>query len=141
MFMSCGDVCHYYYPQVEERKRPSRVSALYRTTVVEGEALVMRKLVVSGIVAAEKTYLTWLTILKEVSCVKCLHTYICACIHTYVPATVCTYVCVLVYCVCVWVGVGVGVGGCRWCLCGWRVVCGGVGVCECICTSSALGGN
>ena len=72
MCMSCGDVCHCYYPQVEERKRPSRVSALYRTTVVEGEALVMRKLVVSGIVAAEKTYLTWLTILKEVSCEKCL---------------------------------------------------------------------
>ena len=103
--MSCGDVCHYYYPQVEERKRPSRVSALYRTTVVEGEALVMRKLVVSGIVAAEKTYLTWLTILKEVSCVKCLHTYVHA---TYVPATVCTYVCVL----CGWVG------GCG-CGCGW----------------------
>ena len=119
MFMSCGDVCHCYYPQVEERKRPSRVSALYRTTVVEGEALVMRKLVVSGIVAAEKTYLTWLTILKEVSCVKCLRTYVHA---TYVPATVCTYVCVLVYCVCVWVGVGgVCVGG-VWCVGGWVFV-------------------
>jgi breakpoint cluster region protein len=41
------------------------VSAVFRTTVLEGETLVMRKLVVSGIVAAEKTYLTWLTILKE----------------------------------------------------------------------------
>ena len=43
------------------------MSAVFRTTVLEGETLVMRKLVVSGIVAAEKTYLTWLTILKEVS--------------------------------------------------------------------------
>ena len=42
------------------------MSAVFRTTVVEGETLVMRKLVVSGIVAAEKTYLTWLNILKEV---------------------------------------------------------------------------
>ena len=51
----------------QEERRPSRVSAVFRTTVLEGETLVMRKLVVSGIVAAEKTYLTWLTILKEVS--------------------------------------------------------------------------
>ena len=51
---------------------------------MEGEALVMRKLVVSGIVSAEKTYLTWLTILKEVS----LCMYVCACL----PAD-CAYVC------------------------------------------------
>lgn len=106
MFMSCGDVCHCYYPQVEERKRPSRVSALYRTTVVEGEALVMRKLVVSGIVAAEKTYLTWLTILKEVSCVKCLRTYV----HAYIRTCNCVYVCMCTCVLCVWVG------GCG---CGW----------------------
>ena len=55
------------------------MSALYRTTVVEGETLVMRKLVVSGIVSAEKTYLTWLTILKEVSWVvcECMRLHVC----------------------------------------------------------------
>lgn len=102
--MSCGDICHYYYPQVEERKRPSRVSALYRTTVVEGEALVMRKLVVSGIVAAEKTYLTWLTILKEVRLCK-VFMYVHTCIRTYLQ------LCVLVYCACVCISVCAWVGG------------------------------
>ena len=106
------------------------MSALYRTTVVEGEALVMRKLVVSGIVAAEKTYLTWLTILKEVSCVKCLRTYV----HAYIRTCNCVYVCTYVYlctvcvygCVWVWVWVWVGVGGVCvggvWCVWGWVFV-------------------
>ena len=37
------------------------------TVVVHGEVLVIRKLVVAGIVAAEKAYLDCLNVIKEVS--------------------------------------------------------------------------
>ena len=44
------------------------------TVVEEGEVLIIRKLVVAGIVAAEKSYIECLNALKEVSyLVKCMY--------------------------------------------------------------------
>ena len=40
------------------------------TVVVHGEVLVIRKLVVAGIVAAEKAYLDCLNVIKEVSIIN-----------------------------------------------------------------------
>ena len=49
-------------------KRSSRIFPVRCSTVlVHGEALVIRKLVVAGIVSAEKSYLNCLMVMKEVS--------------------------------------------------------------------------
>lgn len=48
----------------------SRIYPVRRSTVVvHGEVLVIRKLVVAGIVSAEKNYLECLSVMKEVGCV------------------------------------------------------------------------
>ena len=66
--------------------RSSRIYPVRRSTVVvQGEKLVIRKLVVAGIVSAEKSYLDCLNVMKEVCflVVKC-HTHVHTCaIHMY----------------------------------------------------------
>ena len=66
----------YSKPLVSPPKSPlERSSRIYQgvqvkrsTVVVHGEQLVIRKLVVAGIVSAEKTYMDCLTAMREVRC-------------------------------------------------------------------------
>ncbi|KAL5477962.1 hypothetical protein EMCRGX_G024828 [Ephydatia muelleri] len=52
-------------PVLGSATRTSRLYPVRRNTVVHGEVLVIRKLVVAGIVSAEKSYIDGLTVMKE----------------------------------------------------------------------------
>ena len=55
--------------------RASRMFPVRRSTVVVhgGEELVIRKLVLAGILSAEKSYLDCLSVMKEVSTILCIY--------------------------------------------------------------------
>ena len=57
--------------QLGSTTRASRLYPVRRNTVVHGEVLVIRKLVVAGIVSAEKSYIDGLCVMKEVSRESC----------------------------------------------------------------------
>ena len=64
---SSSSACPLSLSQSPGSTRSSRIYPVRRSTVVvQGEKLVIRKLVVAGIVSAEKSYLDCLNVMKEV---------------------------------------------------------------------------